>query len=90
MAGIIIFLTITVQQCLHLVDSFNVVGKGEEFTTLLGVVSLACSCYGLIFVGHDNLWITSPERSFGSNHVAFGGIIFPLSAMSIICCIDTG
>ena len=39
---------------------------------------------------YDSLCITSPERSFGSNHVAFGGMIFPLSAMSIICCIETG
>src|SRR5574344_2133713 len=31
-----------------------------------------------------------PERSFGSNQVAFGGIILPLSAISIICFIDTG
>ena len=37
-----------------------------------------------------NLCITSPERSFGSNHVALGGMILPESAMSIICCIDTG
>ena len=31
-----------------------------------------------------------PERSFGSNQVALGGIILPLSAISIICFIDTG
>ena len=35
-------------------------------------------------------WITNPERNFGSNHVVFGGIMFPLSAMSMICCIVTG
>ena len=33
---------------------------------------------------------TSPLRSLGSNHVALGGIILPLSAMSIICCMETG
>ena len=31
-----------------------------------------------------------PERSLGSNHVVFGGIIMPLSAMSMSCAMDTG
>ena len=52
----------------------------------------------LIIINHQkddqssvsNLWITKPERSFGSNHVAFGGIMLPLSAMSMICFIETG
>lgn len=35
-------------------------------------------------------WITTPERSFGSNHVVFGGMMLPVSAMSISCCIETG
>ena len=35
-------------------------------------------------------WITTPERSFGSNHVVLGGMIFPVSAMSISCFIETG
>ena len=35
-------------------------------------------------------WITSPERNFGSNQVVLGGIMLPLSAMSISCFIDTG
>ena len=39
---------------------------------------------------YDSLWIISPLRSLGSNHVALGGMILPLSAMSMICCIDTG
>lgn len=34
--------------------------------------------------------ITSPERSFGSNQVVFGGIMFPVSAISINCFIETG
>ncbi len=37
-----------------------------------------------------NEWITIPERSFGSNQVVFGGMMFPVSAMSINCCIETG
>lgn len=32
----------------------------------------------------------SPERSFGSNQVVFGGIMFPVSAISINCFIETG
>ena len=36
------------------------------------------------------MWMTSPERSLGSNQVVFGGMIFPESAMLISCCIDTG
>ena len=39
---------------------------------------------------YTSSWITSPERSFGSNHVAFGGIMLPESAISIICFMDTG
>lgn len=35
-------------------------------------------------------WITTPERSFGSNHVVFGGMMLPVSAMLISCCIETG
>lgn len=38
----------------------------------------------------DSLWITRPERNLGSNHVVFGGMILPLSAISISCFIDTG
>ena len=33
---------------------------------------------------YDNLWITKPLRSFGSNHVVFGGMMLPVSAMSMI------
>ena len=40
--------------------------------------------------GQLNLWMTRPLRSFGSNQVAFGGMILPLSAMSMICCMLTG
>lgn len=35
-------------------------------------------------------WITTPERSFGSNHVVLGGMILPVSAMLMSCCIETG
>ncbi len=38
----------------------------------------------------SNEWITTPERSFGSNHVVLGGMMLPVSAMSINCCIETG
>lgn len=38
----------------------------------------------------SSLWITRPERSFGSNHVVFGGIIAPVSAMFISCSMLTG
>lgn len=37
-----------------------------------------------------SLCITNPLRSLGSNQVAFGGMMFPLSAMFIICSILTG
>ena len=35
-------------------------------------------------------WITTPERSLGSNHVVFGGMMLPVSAMLMSCCIETG
>lgn len=35
-------------------------------------------------------WITTPERSLGSNHVVLGGMMFPVSAMLMSCCIETG
>ena len=38
----------------------------------------------------SNEWITTPERSLGSNHVVLGGMMLPVSAISINCCIDTG
>lgn len=40
--------------------------------------------------GQSSLCMTSPERSFGSNQVVFGGMILPESAISISCFIDTG
>ena len=39
---------------------------------------------------YTSSWITRPERSFGSNHVVFGGMMLPVSAMSISCFIETG
>ena len=35
-------------------------------------------------------WMARPERSFGSNQVVFGGMMLPLSAMSISCFMETG
>ncbi len=62
-------------------------GMKPPFRGVWGVVV----CGGSVVCGSFyNLCITSPERSFGSNHVALGGMILPESAMSIICCIDTG
>ena len=39
---------------------------------------------------YSKVWITRPERSLGSNQVVFGGMMLPLSAISIICFIETG
>ena len=93
MPGIKIFFTILLYDAFDLVNVGHMMGESEELTPLFGVISLAyfriVDCQILIY-HHDNLCTTSPERSFGSNHVAFGGIILPLSAMSIICFIDTG
>ena len=40
---------------------------------------------GILFQIFKNqiLWITKPERSFGSNQVVFGGMILPVSAISL-------
>ena len=38
----------------------------------------------------SNLWITKPDRNLGSNQVVLGGIMFPVSAISIICFMLTG
>ena len=38
----------------------------------------------------SKLWITTPERSLGSNQVVFGGMMLPVSAMLMSCCIETG
>ena len=40
MSGIVIFLTVPGNNLLHLVNSRNVVSKGEKLTPLLGVISL--------------------------------------------------
>ena len=39
---------------------------------------------------YSKLWITKPERSLGSNQVVLGGMILPVSAISINCFIVTG
>lgn len=55
---------------------------------------LICIASGGIINGQRGLyissWITRPERSLGSNHVVLGGMMLPVSAMSISCFIDTG
>ena len=54
----------------------------------------ACKGYAATAVAitenYSKEWITTPERSFGSNHVVFGGMMLPVSAMLISCCIETG
>ncbi len=54
-------------------------------TTVSPTLSFPSLC-----VRQVSLWMTRPERSLGSNHVALGGMILPLSAMSMICFIVTG
>ena len=39
---------------------------------------------------HSMSWMTMPVRSFGSNQVALGGMMLPVSAMRITCSIVTG
>ena len=38
----------------------------------------------------SKLWMTTPERSLGSNQVVLGGMMLPVSAMSMSCCMETG
>ena len=93
MARVEILLSVGSNNLLHLIHSIYMMGEGEELTSLFSDVALAYFFfrYGLIGIQlYDSLWMMSPERNFGSNHVAFGGIIFPLSAMSMICCMETG
>jgi len=44
----------------------------------------------LISIYQESRWITKPLLSLGSNHVDFGGIILPESAIAISCSMDTG
>ena len=93
MTCVVVFLAVHGHEILHVVGGIYMMGKGEELTSLFSDVALAHFFfrYGLIGIQlYDSLWMMSPERNFGSNHVAFGGIIFPLSAMSMICCMETG
>ena len=62
--------------CAHKKSTLGSVAEGADFD----VVALP----------YSNVWITTPERNFGSNHVVFGGIILPVSAMSISWRIETG
>ncbi len=55
MAGIVVLLTLPGCPRLHLFSGLNVISKGEELTTLLGVVARTCVCYSLVFVGHTSV-----------------------------------
>ena len=91
---VVVAFAIVVKQLSDFVEGFDKMRKGEELTPFLGVNSLAgMMTDSFVFVNHlyyDSLWITKPLRNLGSNHVALGGMMLPLSAMSMICCIDTG
>ena len=39
---------------------------------------------------YSSEWMTTPERNFGSNQVALGGMMLPVSAMRITCSMETG
>ncbi len=52
MAGVIILLSVCVQNFRNLVYGCDMMGKGEELTPLFGVISLAYVRYCFIFVGH--------------------------------------
>ena len=52
MAGVVVLLAIRGQQLLDVVHRLYVMGKSEELTPFLGVISLACACNCAIFVGH--------------------------------------
>lgn len=39
---------------------------------------------------YTSLWMARPERSFGSNQVVLGGMMFPESEMFMSCSIETG
>ena len=50
----------------------------------------ACAFFYYESAIYDSLCTMNPERSFGSNHVALGGMMLPESAIEISCFIDTG
>ena len=62
--------------------------------TMLATEEASTMCTDLfvlyLLYGHTSLWMTSPERSLGSNQVVLGGMMLPVSAMSMSCFIDTG
>ena len=62
--------------------------------TMLATEEAGTMCTDLfvlyLLYDHTNLWMTSPERSLGSNQVVLGGMMLPVSAMSMSCFIDTG
>jgi hypothetical protein len=46
MTGIIVFFPISGYDILHFIHALHVMGKSEELTPFLGVISLAFACYG--------------------------------------------
>ena len=69
------------------VQIFNVYSeKNSPYKVLKPLYGL----HYLLFLNQANLCIIKPERSFGSNQVALGGIILPVSAIVISCFIETG
>src|SRR5690554_1358736 len=78
-------------------------GRSQDRPPLLPAVSLVPSYHTSssinvqrgsrepLCVGNQcNLWITSPERNLGSNQVVLGGMMLPVSAISISCFMETG
>ena len=62
--------------------------------TMLATEEAGTMCTDLfvlyLLYDYTSLWMTSPERSLGSNQVVLGGMMLPVSAMSMSCFIDTG
>ena len=55
MAGIVVFLAIGTHYLLHLIYRCHMMGKGEELTSFLCVISLANDiCYRFVFVYHQS------------------------------------
>ena len=52
--------------------------------------SMRPSLIMILNIGYSSSCTTRPERSLGSNHVVFGGMMLPESAILINCCIETG
>ena len=90
MTRVEVFLLILRHQSERLFRRAHREGKSKELTPEFRVSSFCFTFYRPIEVFHESLCTMSPLRSLGSNHVAFGGMMLPESAMFIICCIETG